>query len=453
MQLQDILLLPPFIIAILLVGFLVQHFLYAQQPEARFRRYFMPALSVKLLGALFYCCIYVFYYGRGDTIAYHEHSILLSNLLINEPDIGWQILFQEANTLRVQTLEYTQQLRFFAAETNFTVVRIAAVLNLLCFNSFWVVTVLFAAISFSGLWTMYRVFIDIYPKLEREMAFAVFFLPSLVFWGSGLMKDTITIGCTGWLLYGFYHLCIKRQRIILSILLMYVSFQLILILKAYIAIALIPAFFYWSVMHYQSQIKELRLWSATWLSALIAVGFIGYFFQYQIIALGNIAFFKFVELAFGFQSWHAVINSGSQSAYSLGEVDFTIPGILSKFPAAVNVTLFRPYLHEVRNPVMLLTSLESMAFLVATIFILLRVGIVNSWRIIWQNPFIMASLIFAITFAFAVGFTSYNFGALARYKIPCLPFYVAAFIAIRHEYYLKKANINHFSTNIQRLNS
>ena len=69
MQLQDILLLPPFIIAILLVGFLVQHFLYAQQPEARFRRYFMPALSVKLLGALFYCCIYVFYYGRGDTIA------------------------------------------------------------------------------------------------------------------------------------------------------------------------------------------------------------------------------------------------------------------------------------------------------------------------------------------------------------------------------------------------
>jgi hypothetical protein len=38
-------------------------------------------------------------------------------------------------------------------------------------------------------------------------------------------------------------------------------------------------------------------------------------------------------------------------------------------------------------------------------------------------------LVFSVIFAFAVGFTSFNFGALARYKIPFMPFYfIALFI-------------------------
>ena len=33
--------------------------------------------------------------------------------------------------------------------------------------------------------------------------------------------------------------------------------------------------------------------------------------------------------------------------------------------------------------------------------------------------------IFSITFAFAVGITTPNFGTLVRYKIQCMPFYIA----------------------------
>ena len=38
-----------------------------------------------------------------------------------------------------------------------------------------------------------------------------------------------------------------------------------------------------------------------------------------------------------------------------------------------------------------------------------------------REPFLMFCMVFTLVFAFAVGFTSYNFGALVRYKIPCLP--------------------------------
>jgi hypothetical protein len=42
-------------------------------------------------------------------------------------------------------------------------------------------------------------------------------------------------------------------------------------------------------------------------------------------------------------------------------------------------------------------------------------------------------IVFAIIFAFSVGFTSYNFGSLSRYRIPLLPFYVGAILILRAE--------------------
>ena len=38
---------------------------------------------------------------------------------------------------------------------------------------------------------------------------------------------------------------------------------------------------------------------------------------------------------------------------------------------------------------------------------------------------VLFCFIFAITFAFAVGISSYNFGTLVRYKIPFMPFYLS----------------------------
>jgi hypothetical protein len=38
-----------------------------------------------------------------------------------------------------------------------------------------------------------------------------------------------------------------------------------------------------------------------------------------------------------------------------------------------------------------------------------------------------------LIFAFAVGISSYNFGALSRYKIPCLPFYALGLVLVYYK--------------------
>ena len=116
------------------------------------------------------------------------------------------------------------------------------------------------------------------------------------------------------------------------------------------------------------------------------------------------------------------------SGYSLGELDGSYGSMLRLAPQAVNVSLYRPYIWEVNNPLMLLSGLESTILLIFTILILLR----ENFRVFraLSQPDIIFSLVFSITFAFAVGVSTYNFGSLVRYKIPLLPFFALALILI-----------------------
>ena len=103
------------------------------------------------------------------------------------------------------------------------------------------------------------------------------------------------------------------------------------------------------------------------------------------------------------------------------------------FPASVNVTLFRPYITEAENVMMLFSALESLILMIATIYIFIGLGFFKTLSLLPKDSFLMMCFIFAIFFAFAVGFTSYNFGALVRYKIPCIPFFVASLFILEYE--------------------
>ena len=60
------------------------------------------------------------------------------------------------------------------------------------------------------------------------------------------------------------------------------------------------------------------------------------------------------------------------SGYSLGELDGTFGSMIRLASQAVNVSLYRPYLWEVKNPLMLLSALESTVLLFLTLYILFK---------------------------------------------------------------------------------
>jgi hypothetical protein len=119
--------------------------------------------------------------------------------------------------------------------------------------------------------------------------------------------------------------------------------------------------------------------------------------------------------------------------YSLGEFDGTLWNFFSKAPAAIAAGLFRPYMWEIRNPVMFLAAAENTAFMLLVLVILWKTGPVKMIKIIFDEPLVVFSLTFAIVFAFAVGISTANFGALVRLKIPLLPFITTGLFILYHK--------------------
>src|SRR5688500_17569780 len=125
------------------------------------------------------------------------------------------------------------------------------------------------------------------------------------------------------------------------------------------------------------------------------------------------------------REWLTYSSGDEGSSYDLGEFDPSIFGMLVKFPQAVVVTFFRPFPWEARKIIVMLSALEALAFAYFTFRAFQKRGVAKTLGLITKDPNLLFCLIFSIIFGFAVGISSYNFGALSRYKIPALPFYAA----------------------------
>jgi len=205
-------------------------------------------------------------------------------------------------------------------------------------------------------------------------------------------------------------------------------------LKPYIIISLAPAIILWVLFHYRKTISSKFVRIVFGPITLSVAGIAGYA---VITKLGS-EFKSYsiqgaISTAQSFQDWHGILAENGASGYSLGYMDGSTLNIISKIPFAINVTLFRPYLWETRNPVMLISAVESTVLMIIAIRLLWQIGIVNFFRYIFNSPTILFCMFYSLFFSFCVGFTAYNFGALVRYKVPCVPFFVAGLSMLFYE--------------------
>ena len=121
-------------------------------------------------------------------------------------------------------------------------------------------------------------------------------------------------------------------------------------------------------------------------------------------------------------------RTGGDGGYDIGIPDGTVPGMIKLLPAAINVSLFRPYIWEVKNPLMLLAAAESIVVLILSLYLFIyKKGIIG----LLNDPFLVFCFLFALLFAFAVGVSTANFGTLMRYKIPMFPFYGICLVLLK----------------------
>jgi hypothetical protein len=389
------------------------------------KKYFIPALSVKFIGAIGLGLIYQFYYGGGDTFNYFNHVKVVYSAFMDSPVAGIKLLLSNGE-FDPETSRYASMMEWYRAPTEFFVIKVASFFALFCFNTYTVVGLGFAMLSFSGMWAMYITFLRIFPLAYKKLAIAVFFLPSVFFWGSGLMKDSLCMGALGWVFYGFYHGIIIRRNIPSAVVMGILGAYVIASVKIYILLSFLPPALFWVFNEYNQKIKSsaLRLiLKPLFIGLGIVVGALGATKltagdeKYDIEKIGERS---------KINNYYLTQQVVSGSAYNIGEFDGSPSSIVKVAPQAIVVSLFRPFLFEARNPVMLLSALEATLFIYLTASLFYKTGLMKSLRLIAGEPILSFCFIFSIIFAIGVGVNSGNFGTLVRYKIPLMPFYLGA---------------------------
>lgn len=409
-------------------------------PEGHLLRpYFLKALYVKILGAIFIGCVYEYYYNGGDTLYYFYHSKIINSAFDNSFLTWLKVLTHQNETNHPEVIQYAWLMEWWPDEASYTVAAISAFFAIFNGTHYLPTAVIFAFFSFSGVWALFKTFVTIYPKLHKQLAFSFLFIPSCAVWGSGIFKDTICLFGLGWLTYTVFRIFVNKDFSSKNLILLVLSFYLIYKIKIYILLGFVPALSLWLLVTYSSYVKNRGLRTIVKVLFII-ISIVGFLFFSRLFAneLARYNLENIANTAKTTRDWIAYSSDRDQgSGYDLGEFDPSILGMLKKFPQAVVVTLFRPFPWEAKKVIVMLSSLEALFFIYFTITAFKSNGVARSFSLIFKDPNLLFFFVFSLIFAFAVGISSYNFGTLSRYKIPCLPFYAAFLMILMNYKYLK----------------
>jgi len=395
-------------------------------------KWFLKGFLIKVFGGVSFAFVSIYYYG-GDTMLYYQGSSVLAETLFTDPSVYFKLIFTP-NNLPSEFSEIAHQISYSRTAEEWFMVRLLSFLNIISFNSYLVMTLMMSTIAFWGGWKLFRVFVDILPNSKKMSFIIVFLLPSILFWGTGILKDTVTLALFNYVLYELYLIFDKKQISIIKIFTILICSLIIYKLKSYILLAFLISVMYLIYLYSFKliKLKIIKLVLAPML--LLSLSIIGAYFLINLSKNTVYSIDNIEQQITGFHTWHTTTGG---SSYNLGSIDYTPTGIIKKTPAALNVTFFRPYLWEARNLTSLIGAIESSFVLIFFIMILFKTKL-RFISVLKQNRFLLGLSAFVIVFGFAIGFTSYNFGALARYKMPVYSIFVFILFFI----YIKSNNVN-----------
>jgi hypothetical protein len=287
----------------------------------------------------------------------------------------------------------------------------------------------FSFFALGGAIRLYKLFLHYFPHINRQIAFAILFLPSVCFWSSGLLKDSICFGAVGFLLYGIFNVFIRKKNSLSSIVWIIVGVGLLYYIKVYILLALLPGITLWLFGEVSRAITDSTLRKIFTFITVVVAGVLVIMLINYVTSTANLAAFRFeniLETSSYNRRIYQITASENEGAFFQFQTGNPILLVLNGFIAA----LFRPFLWEISSPIVLLSALEALIFILLTFLFLLKKGVVKYFKHAFGSPILTMCSSFAFVFAASVGTTATNFGSLSRYKIPCLPFYLVMIFVI-----------------------
>ncbi len=390
------------IISLGVLAFLFYHFIKKNKED----KYAIAGLILKIVAGIALGLIYKYHYRGGDTFQYFQEAATLANYFVKNPSQFFVIVF---NTLELTGL--SGQLVFTDQPRALLFSKIVAVFYLLTGGNYWIISIFFSGINFFCIHMLVVELNKKYENITLATAISFYFLPTFVFWTSGLLKESLAIGS----LAISIALAIRMMRLQKYGYFPYwIGFALSAVLswelKYFYAAIAIPILL--SLLFNEFFVKKKKI-SAGFLPIFIIIGIL-----ITSLLHYNLNFTRVLNVVY--ENYLLGIKGAENSSIIYHNLDGTLNGFLRNLPLAFFSGLFRPVVFETSNLLQFAVGIENAAGLLFLIVALWKI----EYKKLKTDPLVLVALIYIISLSVVLAFASPNFGTLSRYKVAYWPFFI-----------------------------
>lgn len=362
--------------------------------------------------------IYSYYYtyrNTGDAFRFFDDAVVIFNATKGNFIHFIQIVSginAEADYLKPyleHTSHWYRPFDYGLMNDDRTLIRFNAIVLFFSFGYYQVHNIFMNFFSLMGLVALYKSFVYVLPARKTEILLAVFFIPTVLFWGSGVIKEGLLLFSLGMFVYSFGGILISKistQKILLLVL----SLFLLTIVKVYVLVCLLPAVISLLVIQLSGNKNTiLKVAGVHVLLILMALNIHHVFHEYNVLEILQVKQRDFYNVA---RLWQA------GSAIDIGRLEPNLLSFIKHFPQALATTFLRPHLLEAKSSFLLASALENLAIIALLVFYAFHFIRADKEKLTW----ILAGISFVVFLALLIGWTTPIMGAVVRYKLPLLPF-------------------------------
>lgn len=375
------------------------------------RKFFWPAFLLKMAAGIGIGLLYTFYYTGGDTFNYFHDGITLAGFARRDATGYLAFMWDtDAGAPIWRDLVFNDPRALFLS-------KVVSVAGLLTGSNYWVIACYFSLSSFAAAWYLVSITHRYNGKLAGAAVVAFLFFPSVVFWSSGILKESLAMAA----LYFSGAVLLKRwghQSITVGEwLVVPLCIWILWMLKYYYVAIFLPA----AITALVVQRAEQRF---VWLSPVwgLVVWVAVFMIPLSVASMIHPNFYPerfFGVIVSNYDTFAAL--SGPEDRIDYAGLEASAGSILWHSPKALISALFRPFPWEATNVFQGLTAVENCILLVLLVMSIPR------WGDAWQDKdrvLVFSLIVYIVLLGIFLALSTPNFGTLSRYRVGFLPFLV-----------------------------
>ena len=401
--------------------------------KTTFTFHFFTGLGLHLSAGILVGLVFKYYHQGGDTFELFKDASFLRNIALKDFSayLGF-LFFNEPYYIQFPEVTYYEPRALLMSKT-------ISIVNILTFNNYWLTSLWFSAFSFWACWQCVILFSQLFETRKKAVLLAFIYYPSLCFWTSGILKESLLFGFLAIIITSFLKIIYAKElsktsakskyavlRKIVETLLFLLSLWFLWKLKYYYFAILLPVLVSFGMVVFLQRKFHFS----------IKKQFIAYLLSFTILIIlatvshPNLNINSFVKVIVRNNQLMAAQTTKTENLINFQQLKPTIKSVIKNLPIAIWEGFTRPYLWEKGHWTKKIVAFENTAFLGLLFFVIFKKGTLllkPKQQELFDKGFLLlgfALLIYVFLLGTLLTLAAPNIGNLVRYKIGFMPFFL-----------------------------